>query len=242
MSWGQVLEDRALVECSSTRVVFFGDSICVGQGVSIHRGWVARLAAHLENFATQRGKAVVVVNASVNGNTTRQALERMPYDVQSHGVDLLLVQFGLNDCNYWLTDGGAPRVSLAGFRANLMEIIDRGRRFGARHVVINTNHPTTRHAKSIPECDVTYEESNRTYNASIRAVALDSGEHVTLVDVEREIQRVCANGDVILDELLLDDGLHLSERGHDIYFSLVAPVVESTLQEIFTNPSLARPN
>lgn len=218
------------------RIVFFGDSICVGQGVSIHRGWVARLAARLEELAMRYQRDIVVVNASVNGNTTRQALERMPYDVQSHGVDVLLVQFGLNDCNYWLTDRGVPRVSLGGFQANLLEIIDRGYRFGARRVIINTNHPTTRELEPVPNCGFTYEDSNRTYNEAIRQVAKDSGQHVSLVDVEQEILSVCDTGDETLARLLLDDGLHLSERGHDVYYRLVAPVVENALQGLLASP------
>ena len=42
-----------------------------------------------------------------------------PYDVQSHEVDVLVVGFGMNDCNYWMTDKGVPRVSQNAFRANL---------------------------------------------------------------------------------------------------------------------------
>jgi len=213
----------------SLRVVFFGDSICVGQGVSIHRGWVARLASRLDELSRRLGRKVLVVNASVNGNTTRQALERMPYDVQSHGVDLLLVQFGLNDCNYWRTDGGLPRVSLGGFRANLDEIVTRGRHFGARSVLLNTNHPTSRDRDPIPKCDFTYEASNRAYNAVIRELALAREGAVILNDVEREVGAVCERGEARLEDLLLDDGLHLSERGHDIYYRLVAPVVEEQL-------------
>ena len=123
------------------QLVFFGDSICNGQGVSIYRGWVTRLSAVAEALSGELGYEIIVVNASVNGSTTRQALERMPYEVQSHGVDILLVQFGLNDCNFWVTDRGLPRVSPEGFEANLVEIIQRGFHFGAKAVFLHTNHP-----------------------------------------------------------------------------------------------------
>src|SRR5262249_48118231 len=146
------------------RLIFFGDSICVGQGVSIHKGWVARLAAHISDIAEARGRDIVVINASINGNTTRQALERMPYDVQSHGVDYMIVQFGLNDCNYWESDRGIPRVSPKAFAANLDEIIARASIFGAIRIVVHTNHPTTRTENPFPHTTVTYEQSNRRYN------------------------------------------------------------------------------
>jgi hypothetical protein len=59
------------------KAFFFGDSICFGQGVSPHQVWVARIAADLA--ATFADAAITVQNPSVNGNTTRAALERMPY-------------------------------------------------------------------------------------------------------------------------------------------------------------------
>ena len=91
------------------RVFFFGDSICVGQYVAIHRGWVTRLRQHLSELGEQYGRRITVSNASANGRTTRDALDRMAYEVQSHSPTILIAQFGMNDCNYWKTDLGLPR-------------------------------------------------------------------------------------------------------------------------------------
>lgn len=212
------------------RIVFFGDSICVGQGVSIHKGWVTRLSALVEAIGREYHRDIVIVNASVNGNTTRMALERMPYDVQSHGVDLLLVQFGLNDCNYWLSDRGGPRVSERAFEANLHEIIDRGMRFGARQIVLNTNHPTTRDTGPFPGTNRTYEQSNRAYNRIIRRVAKSRPGHLSLNDVEKHFLRQVRTNKQQLSELLLDDQLHLSEAGHDAYYRITEPLVEHAVR------------
>jgi hypothetical protein len=81
---------------------------------------------------------------------------------------VLYIQFGLNDCNGWETDRGRPRVSRDAFAANLGEMVDRGRIFGAQQVILGTNHPTTRTAR-LPYVDHTYEKANGTYNAIIRA-------------------------------------------------------------------------
>jgi acyl-CoA thioesterase-1 len=212
------------------RVVFFGDSICVGQGVSLHKGWVARLAAQVEDIARDKSRDIVVVNASVNGNTTRQALERMPYEVQSQGTDYLLVQFGLNDCNHWQTDRGLPRVSLRAFEANLEEILQRAFRFGVKRAILNTNHPTVRTKTPMPGTSLTYEDSNRAYNEAIRAVAGRWADRVDLNDVESHIRALVARGETRIEDLLQPDGLHLSVRGHDVYFSLVRPLLERLLR------------
>ena len=92
--------ERNLPNKPRIRIFFFGDSICFGQGVSPHFTWVTRLSRALDERFSSRAD-VLTQNPSVNGNTTRMALERMPYDVQSHAPDVLYIQFGLNDCNGW---------------------------------------------------------------------------------------------------------------------------------------------
>jgi lysophospholipase L1-like esterase len=224
----------------SDRIVFFGDSVCVGQGISIHRGWVTRIASRIEDWSRETGHELVVVNASINGNTTRQALERMPYDVQSHGAGILLVQFGMNDCNYWLSDRGVPRVSPNAFDANLEEIVHRGIAFGARAVLLNTNHPTTRTIEHLPGAMKTYEESNSLYNQIIRDVASRLGGLVMLNDIERAFLDLSGGSRDRLQRLLLDDGLHLSVAGHDLYYQLIAPRIEAALLDVY-GPGPGRP-
>ena len=67
----------------SFKVLFFGDSTCVGQGVSIYDGWVTKIAKQLKGVRSQDGREVCVINSSINGRTSRQALEDMPYHVQT---------------------------------------------------------------------------------------------------------------------------------------------------------------
>ena len=213
------------------RVVFFGDSICVGQGVSLYRGWVARIAEDLDRYGHEIGREIIVANSSVNGRTTRQALEDMPYHIQSARPDLLLVQFGLNDCNYWQTDRGRPRVSRAAFTANLQEMVDRALAFDVRKIILNTNHPTTRNKVILPNTKITYEDSNKSYNEAIRFVAANSGENVILIDIEN---LMIENGGIEFDSggFVLEDGLHLSANGHNFYYSSVQNVIKNTVKSL----------
>ena len=207
------------------RLVFFGDSICVGQGVSIHRGWVPRLAARIEEVRHD----IVVVNASVNGNTTRQALERMPYEVQSGGLALMILQFGMNDCNYWETDGGVARVSRRAFEANLHEIIERAALFGASAVILNTNHPSLR-VDVLPFTTCSYQDSNREYNETVRRVASDYTGFARLNDIEALFEERVAHRPSSLDEYVLTDGIHLSSKGHDVYLEATWPLVKELVE------------
>lgn len=223
------IKETKSVAARTLRVFFFGDSICFGQGVSPHRVWVGRLSAALERqFA--RTVDLQFQNPSINGNTTRQALERIAYDIQSHSPHIVLVQFGMNDCNVWETDRGHPRVSPDAFRANLSEIIDRARIFGAKQVILGTNHPTTRTEKLLPGVDYTYEAANRSYNAITREVA--AAKSATLADAEHACDAAVNAGEVTYESLVLDDQLHLSATGHDIYFRSRLPVLVSALASV----------
>jgi acyl-CoA thioesterase I len=217
---------------STVKVTFFGDSIFVGQGVSIYRGWVTRIAQFLDEYGEATGQEFLVTNASVNGRTTRQALEDMPYSVQSHGVDILVVQFGLNDCNYWATDRGLPRVSIGAFIENLKEIVYRARVLGARKIFVNNNHPTSRVKELIPGTHITYEDSNREYSYAISKMARGLGSDILFQDVYQYFSDLVVKHECGIERYLLSDGLHLSVAGHEAYYALMQPLILSAVQEI----------
>jgi len=89
----------------NVQLYLFGDSICFGQLISGHRTWASSLAESLEGLNSEH-KTFLVQNVGVNGNTTRQALERLNYDVTSHAPKYVLIQFGMNDCNIGKVMGG----------------------------------------------------------------------------------------------------------------------------------------
>jgi lysophospholipase L1-like esterase len=207
------------------KLVFFGDSICVGQYVSPHLIWTSRISARLDELFS--GQELLVVNSSVNGNTTRMALERIAVDLQNYKPELLVVQFGINDCHFWETDNGVPRIQMRAFEANLHEIITRGRNFGAKKIVLHTNHPTD---KPIPFLNINHSAGNAAYNEIIRRVAAEDGQ-VELIDMERVFQQRIESG-VSLGDLLLPDGIHLSLAGHELYYNTVCPVLERAVSEL----------
>ena len=216
------------------KLFFFGDSICVGQHVSLHRGWVPRTSARLSELSKEYEVEVIVGNASSNGRTTRQALLQMPYEIQSQNVDLLIVQFGMNDCNYWQTDRGLPRVSPEAFKANLKEIVNRAFNFGAKRILLNTNHPTGLDQELMPFTDMTYQQSNEQYNQIIREVAEGSDSRMTLNNVEKAFKDYTkGNRKQLLDLLLPNpDLLHPSERGHDLYFDVTYPTIKNIILQL----------
>ena len=162
-------------------IVCIGDSITSGQHAPAGAGWVELLG---------------YVNAGVPGDTTRLGLERFPADVQESGADTVLIQFGHNDANCWISDHGLPRVSLAAFRANLVEMIVRARWFSIKPVVIGL---------TCPDCMPGYVATCRRYDRETYDVAYETG--VQWIDMWRHFD----------PRYYLNDGLHLNEDGHRLY-------------------------
>ena len=118
--------------------------------------------------------------------------------------------------------------------ANLKEIIMRAFHFGAKTVFLNTNHPTALDQKVMPFTEITYLQSNEQYNRIIREVAAMSNSRVILNDVERAFINCTEESRERLLELLLPgpDLLHPSEKGHDLYFQVAYPPIESAILEL----------
>ena len=201
-------------------MVHFGDSITFGQYVDPASRWTTLLEDRLRPAVEATDVELVIQNRGVSGETTRQALERYPEDVQSVAPDILTLQFGLNDCNRWATDGGLPRVSEQAYVANLHEMIERARRFGVRRIIVANNHPTLR--------DDDYERGNARYGELACEVAADQG--TVFCDIRGAFIEFSV---AELAELLLPlpDVLHLSEEGNRVYADAMEPFVRAAIEE-----------
>jgi lysophospholipase L1-like esterase len=210
-------------------IVFMGDSITFGQYVYPELRWTSLVGNALIADYLRTPVNFHILNRGVSGETTRQGLERFPADVQQHRPDIMTLQFGLNDCNCWVTDGGLPRVSEAAYRANLIEMIERARRFGASRIILSTNHPTLRH-KVLLSGD-SLETRRRRYNDNVREVASLTG--VELCDVEEGFAHL---DDRELARMLLPypDLLHLSIEGHGLYASCIRSHIERAVTDLIS--------
>jgi lysophospholipase L1-like esterase len=208
-------------------LVFMGDSITEGQYVDSSMCWPDIVSAKLRLIAVKLGVDLNCHNRGISNETTRQALERYPRDIQGLRPDIVTLQFGLNDCNCWDTDGGFPRVSEAAYYANLLEMIERARHFGVKYIVLSTNHATLRHR--IMANGITLEENRQRYNNVVRDVALEAG--VVLCDMGKAFE--CFSPDQLAKYLLPEpDLLHLSKQGHIIYADHIYPYIEKALIEL----------
>jgi hypothetical protein len=107
----------------------------------------------------------------------------------------------------------------------MIEMIERARHFGTKHIILSTNHPTLRHKPLAG--GKTLEENRLRYNAIVREIACDTS--VTLCDIDHGFAHFSPNE---LAEMLLPepDVLHLSPKGHIHYENLIYPFLMNALR------------
>lgn len=176
------------------KIACFGDSITTGTLVSAHKTWVSLLSKNLSDKA-------IVNGIGINGNTTRQALDRLSTDIYKFEYNFIIIQFGLNDLNRWETEKNFSRVDIDSFEANYMEIITKCSLAAKIHnIIICTNHAINGKQN--------LSQLNLKYNDRIRKLSFNQFIPVELIDRE-----ILCKGDI-----LLADGIHLNENGHKQYF------------------------
>jgi lysophospholipase L1-like esterase len=180
-------------------IVCIGDSITYGQHLADDsKAWPNLLREGVQAFG-------------VPGDTTRLGLERFPADVQASAPSVVIIQFGHNDANRWQTDRGLNRVSPRAFKANLEEMVERARTFGAIPLLctLTPSHRSDTHALDVQR-----------YDSILRRVADE--EAVRLIDVRSAFLPAVVSAPLFI----MEDGLHLTERGHKVYADTVQQVLD----------------
>ncbi len=208
-------------------IIFMGDSITEGQYVDPKYRWSALISDDIEKEYLSTPVNFLMLNKGISGETTRQGLLRFPADVQNHYPDIMTLQFGLNDCNCWVTNNGMPRVSKASYKANMLEMIARAKSFGVKHIIVSTNHNTLKN--KIMLCGKSFEGQRLAYNEIVRDVAKET--NVTFCDMAKAFNDF--GEDKLANHLLpYPDLLHLSKLGHEHYASTIKPYIDAACTDI----------
>jgi lysophospholipase L1-like esterase/ubiquinone/menaquinone biosynthesis C-methylase UbiE len=209
---------------NNLNLVFFGDSITYGQYIDINQRWTTLLEQRINNSNSAKHN---FINKSITGETTTQGLIRFASDVQNNNPDILCILFGINDCNFWETDNGLSRVSPQLYKQNIKEMIFRGFKFGAKKIILLTNHITMR--TKILLGGISLEENRKHYNNIIREISEE--ENVILIDIEKEFNKLSNNE---IEEMNLPDPdlLHLSIKGHLFFADIIEPILKTSIENI----------
>lgn len=108
-----------------SQVVALGDSLTAGAGVALEEAWPDLLANRT---------GWVVINGGISGDTSGDALRRLPALLEEHNPVLVLVALGGNDM--------LRRIPQAETIANLGQILVMIKEYGAKPVLLATPKPS----------------------------------------------------------------------------------------------------
>lgn len=117
------------VQAASASLLVLGDSLSAAHGIATHEGWVHLLQQRLQDTSP----GLVVVNASISGETTAGGLARLPGLLASHEPCVLAIELGAND--------GLRGLPLAQIRDNVAQMIALGGAAGAQVVLLGIELP-----------------------------------------------------------------------------------------------------
>lgn len=193
-------------------IVFFGDSVTYGYGVDTEK---ESFFSRIRNvMGSGMYGNVVAINAGVSGDDTSEALKRVTTGVTAHNPDIVVIAFGLNDCQ---NKAMTPEI----FRANIVNMI-AGMPSRTR-VVLATSNTFFDSGQS------TWENLNKSLDPfmdEIRALARE--RNLPLIDVN----------DIWKDQLRMDqrhietfytDPTHPSAKGHGVIYEAYMNVLRRIL-------------
>jgi acyl-CoA thioesterase-1 len=147
-------------------IVVLGDSLSSGYGLGQAPSWVAILSEHLEQEAYEYD----VVNASIPGDTSSGALNRLPRLLERHDPAVVIIELGGND--------GLRGQPIDLLRDNLSRIIELVLQSGASPVLTGIQIPPNYGPTYTDEFASVYSELAERYRIAyvaflMQGVALD---------------------------------------------------------------------
>jgi acyl-CoA thioesterase I len=190
-----------LAAASAPVLLVVGDSLSAEYGLKAGDGWVALLAARIEqNKLPHR-----VVNASISGDTTAGGRSRLPALLATHKPAVVIIELGGNDALR-----GLP---LASTRANLLAMTRAAQEAGARVLIAGMQVP--------PNYGGAY---GREFSGLFAAVAQERKAAL----VPFLLAGVADRPDAV--EWFQPDRIHPLARAHLVMLDLVWPVLRPLLR------------
>lgn len=136
---------------SKPRIVFLGDSLTAGLGLTPEQSYPALVQRKLD----EHGYRYEVVNAGVSGDTSAGGLRRLDWSLDGD-VEILVVALGAND--------GLRGLSPPDMKANLSAILDRAAQKGITVILAGMETPPNYGADFTRQFRDVYRELAKTYN------------------------------------------------------------------------------
>ncbi|RUO41278.1 arylesterase [Pseudidiomarina aestuarii] len=176
---------------ANVSLVVLGDSLSAGYGMSPKESWVGILQRRWQTEYPE----ITLINASISGDTTQGALNRLPGVVEKHQPTAVFVELGGND--------GLRGFTPATIQDNLLQIIDQLQRQNVRVALSQVRIPPN------------YGQRYSQMFANIFPTVAEEAE-IQLVPFFME--------QIIVDEnLMQNDGIHPNREAQPLIADIMEP-------------------
>ena len=112
---------------ASNNVLLLGDSLSSGHGIDKSKSWTYYLSEHLKKCDKK------LINASISGETTTGALERVDQLTEEYKPGIIMIQIGGND--------GLRATPINRIKTNIIKLIEAGKKTTDNIILIGTTLP-----------------------------------------------------------------------------------------------------
>ncbi|MGI9320846.1 MAG: arylesterase [Thiogranum sp.] len=143
------------LSASANTILIVGDSLSAAYGMPVEQGWVRLLQQRL---ATDYD-AYTIVNASISGDTTANARNRLPQALTRHQPAIVVLELGGND--------GLRGLSTAEMKGNLAAMIQTVRQHEAEVLLIGVQLPPNYGPRFTQQFHAVYHELAQEYGLAL---------------------------------------------------------------------------
>lgn len=205
----------------------FGDSITYGAWDMGTSGWTTKLRSYLD--ARNNEPTYYFYPLGIHGETTDGLKKRFENELQArrrHDDDsyTFIFAYGANDAT-WLTNEDRFKATIEEFESNLMDTINQARGLNANIFLLEITPVNEEYSASLTARNKScLNEYVDRYNERLRAVAESTSAAIIEIN-----QRFHDEG---LSSVLVKDGLHPTQAGHEIIFQKVKSAIEPLLRNL----------
>lgn len=158
-------------------------------------------------------------NGATGGINTKEGLARFESYVAAHDPDFVTLLFGMNDLLMQVKN--VPQVTPDQFKANMKTMCEQVVALDAVPILLTSSYMDESIFFQVQAQNESYYEKVGTplewldqYNAKVRELAAEEGYHMI------DIREAC--NDYSVKEFLSSDGIHLGDKGNEVYAELIS--------------------